>query len=159
MKKFLFFISSILFVSISFAQPKPGQKADEIVLPDMNGKKIKLSELKGKVVLIDFWASWCIPCRKSNPGLAKLYADYKSKGFEIYGISIDDNKDAWKKAVGADKITWTQVNDPGGWDAPIAVKWNLNQIPASFLLDEKGVIIAVDPIHREIEAQLKKRLP
>jgi peroxiredoxin len=156
--KAVFFFTAILYASVSFAQPKQGQKAEDIELPDLAGKKVKLSDLKGKLVLIDFWASWCIPCRKSNPGLAKLYKDYKSKGFEIYGISIDDNKAAWKQAIGADKISWTQVNDPGGWDAPVAVKWKIEQIPSSFLLDEKGVIIAVNPLHREIEAQLKKRL-
>lgn len=152
-------IVAIFCVSVSaLAQPKTGQKAENIQLPDMNGKTVKLSDVKAKVVLIDFWASWCIPCRKSNPGLVKLYKDYKAKGFEILGVSIDDNKTAWMQAIGADKITWLQVNDPGGWDAPTAVKWKIEQIPSSFLLDEKGVIIAVNPLHRDIEAQLKKRL-
>ena len=158
MKLFLI-IATIFCVGLSAnAQPKTGQKAENIQLPDVNGKTIKLSEVKAKLVLIDFWASWCIPCRKSNPGLGKLYKDYKAKGFEILGVSIDDNKTAWKQAIGADKITWLQVNDPGGWDAPIAVKWKIEQIPSSFLLDEKGTIIAVNPLHRDIEAELKKRL-
>ena len=158
MKKVFFFISILLSTIIAVAQPKIGEQSPDIALPDVNGAVQKLSDLKGKVVLIDFWASWCGPCRRANPGLVELYSKYKSKGFEIYGVSIDDKKDAWKKAIAADKITWKQVNEAGGWDAPIALKWKLEQIPASFLLDQQGKVIALDPGKDDIEAQLKKLL-
>src|SRR5688572_5849661 len=116
MKKILPVTAIFLFASLhSFAQPKLGEQAYEIKLPDVNGKVQKLSEQRGKVVLIDFWASWCGPCRRANPELAVLYSKYKDKGFEIFGVSIDDEKKAWKKAIAADGITWKQVNEKGGW--------------------------------------------
>lgn len=149
----------LLFTAtISYAQPKVGQASPEIAIKDVNGKVQKLSNLKGRVVLIDFWASWCGPCRKTMPGLVSLYKQYKSKGFEIYGISIDDNKADWKKAIADDKITWLQVNEPGGWNGVTATAWKLEQIPASFLLDKNGKVIAVDPTTQEIQSRLKKVL-
>lgn len=140
------------------AQPRIGQQAYEIMLPDEKGDVQKLSDHKGKVVLIDFWASWCGPCRRANPGLAMLYSMYKTKGFEIFGVSIDDEAKAWKKAIKADRISWKQVNAPGGWDAPVALQWNLVQIPASFLIDQQGNVIAIDPTKEEIEKHLKNVL-
>jgi thiol-disulfide isomerase/thioredoxin len=156
--KYIFVLICLLATTILYAQPKVGQTSPEIAMKDINGKVHKLSDLKGKVVLIDFWASWCGPCRKTMPGLVSLYQQYKSKGFEIYGISIDDNKAAWKKAVADDKITWLQVNEPGGWNGATATAWNLEQIPASFLLDKNGKVIAVDPSREQIESYLKKLL-
>jgi thiol-disulfide isomerase/thioredoxin len=144
---------------VSYAQPKVGQPSPEIAMKDVNGNLKKLSDLKGKVVLIDFWASWCGPCRKTMPALGSLYKQYKGKGFEIYGISIDDDKADWKKAIAADKITWLQVSEPGGWNGPTATAWNLEQIPASFLLDKDGKVLAVDPSPQEINKYLKKLLP
>jgi thiol-disulfide isomerase/thioredoxin len=140
------------------AQPAIGQHAYEIMLPDTKGTVLKLSDQKGKVVLIDFWASWCGPCRKANPGLVSLYSKYKDKGFEIFGVSIDDDKKAWKKAIAADRITWKQVNARGGWDGRVALEWKLEQIPASFLLDQQGKVIAVDPTREDIESLLKNIL-
>jgi thiol-disulfide isomerase/thioredoxin len=147
----LFFIAA----TPAAAQPTVGQPAYEIVLPDITGKTQKLSDHKGKVVLIDFWASWCGPCRKANPSLALLYSKYKSKGFEIFGVSIDDEKNAWKKAIKNDNISWKQVIARGGWDSPVALQWKLEQIPASFLLDREGKVIAVDPSKEDIENHLK----
>ena len=140
------------------AQPAIGKQAYEIMLPDVKGNVQKLSDHKGKVVLIDFWASWCGPCRRANPALAVLYSKYKNKGFEIFGVSIDDETKAWKKAIQADRISWKQVNAPGGWDAPVALEWKLEQIPASFLIDQRGKVIAVDPTKEEIENYLKNIL-
>jgi thiol-disulfide isomerase/thioredoxin len=108
--------------------------------------------------LIDFWASWCGPCRKANPALGALYAKYRDKGFEIFGVSIDDEKKAWRKAIQADGISWKQVNAPGGWEAPIALEWKLEQIPASFLVDQQGKVIAVDPKKEDLENHLKNLL-
>ena len=159
MKKFLLSFSLFLIVStFVLAQPTIGQQAYEISLPDLKGNIQKLSDHKGKVVLIDFWASWCGPCRKANPGLAALYSKYKAKGFEIFGVSIDDEKKAWKKAIEADGITWKQVNARGGWEAPVALEWKLEQIPASFLVDTEGKVIAVDPTKEDIENHLKSIL-
>lgn len=139
------------------AQPKIGEQVQEIVLKNVNGGTEKLSDLRGKLVLIDFWASWCGPCRRSNKDLVKLYAKYKAKGFEIYGISIDDNTAAWKKAIATDRITWKQVNEQGGWEGSIASAWKIEEIPSSFLLDREGRLIALDPSPAEIERYLKKK--
>jgi peroxiredoxin len=152
-------IAIFLFASFqSMAQPKVGEQAYEIKLPDVNGKIQKLSEQRGKVVLIDFWASWCGPCRRANPELAVLYSKYRDKGFEIFGVSIDDEKKAWKKAIAADGISWKQVNEKGGWDASVAVQWKLAQIPTSFLIDQQGKVIALDPTKQQIENHLKSIL-
>jgi thiol-disulfide isomerase/thioredoxin len=148
----------LLATAHATAQPAIGQPAYEIILPDVKGNSQKLSDLKGKVVLVDFWASWCSPCRRANPELAVLYSKYKDKGFEIFGISIDDVKKDWKKAIQADRISWKQVNATGGWDAPVALEWKLEQIPASFLIDQQGNVIAIDPGKEDIEIHLKNIL-
>lgn len=151
----------LLWVSaatVAVAQPKRGQLAPEIAIPDVKGNIVKLSSLKGKVVLIDFWASWCGPCRRAMPGLRKAYAAYKAKGFEIYGISLDEDKGDWQKAVAADKITWTQVNEPGGWESRTAKDWYIEALPSAFLLDRQGKVIAIDPSEADLHALLKKHL-
>lgn len=156
MNRILFVLAVLTITSAhASAQPAVGQQAYEIELRDTKGTPQKLSDQKGKIVLIDFWASWCGPCRKANPGLVSLYSKYKDKGFEIFGVSIDDEKKAWKKAIAADGITWKQVNSPGGWDGPVALEWKLEQIPASFLLDQQGKVIATDPTKQELESHLK----
>lgn len=140
------------------AQIKYGNKAPEIALPSVNGDTLRLSSLKGKVVLLDFWASWCGPCRISNKGLVKLYSKYKSKGFEIFGVSLDQDMSDWKKAIAKDKITWVQVNDNGGWEAPTAVNWGINAIPTSYLIDQNGKLIAMDLAGKELEQKVKEML-
>lgn len=149
----------LLAVSLSLssgAQPKAGTRATEIVLPNINGKMQKLSGNTGKVVLLDFWASWCGPCRKANPELVRLYAKYKQKGFQIFSVSIDDDQAAWKKAVVKDKMTWTQVNESKGWDGPVATAWKIEQIPASYLMDKSGKIVGVDLQGKELEDTVAK---
>jgi peroxiredoxin len=146
----------VLFVSVaSFAQPSVGEKAGEISLPDMKGNNLSLSSLQGKVVLIDFWASWCGPCRRSEPELKKLYGKYQAKGFEIYGISVDEDKFAWKTAVKQDKINWLHVNDDKG---TVANKWNVMYIPNTYLLDKTGKVVAVNPSHAQLDELLQKLL-
>ena len=107
----------LVITQISNAQPKQGKDAFEIALPSLSGDTLKLSSLKGKVVLLDFWASWCGPCRSANKDIGKLYSKFKDKGFEVFSVSLDDNISAWEKAVKKDKITWQQVNENGGWSA------------------------------------------
>ena len=159
MKSILIVFTLLLSVAV-VAQPAVGTTAPEIVLKDIDGKPVPLSSLKGKVVLIDFWASWCGPCRRANKHLVTIYPKLKAKGFEIYSISIDDDKADWKKAVAADKITWLQVNEGGGWNAPVANEWKIDQIPTAYLLDKEGKIIARDlegkPLERKINELLKQ---
>ena len=152
-------LTLVLVTIITFsvqAQPKIGEKSPEIVMKDVKGKKQKLSDRKGKIVLIDFWASWCVPCRKVMPDLVSLYEQYKDKGFDIFGISIDNKKGDWKKAIAADHITWTQVSEYGGWDGKTALAWNINEIPASFLLDKDGKVVAINPTKEILESYLQK---
>jgi len=151
-------VALLLVASLNgYAQPKIGEQVQEIALKNAKGETEKLSDLRGKLVLIDFWASWCGPCRHSNKDLVKLYSKYKAKGFEIYGISIDDNAEAWKKAIASDRITWKQVNEQGGWESSLVNAWRIEVIPSSFLLDKEGKVIARDPTPGEIERYLKKK--
>ena len=140
------------------AQPKYGQYAYEIALPSASGDTVSLSSLKGKVVLLDFWASWCLPCRASNRRLVKLYPHYRDKGFEILSVSIDDDKKDWKRAIVKDKVSWLQVIDKGGWYAPTAVQWRIDAIPTSYLINKEGKIIAMDLEGKELEKFLKDLL-
>ncbi len=119
-----------------------GQPAPEIVLPDPDGKEIALSSLKGKIVLVDFWASWCGPCRKEMPNVVKAYAKYKDKGFEIYGVSLDKDKDRWLEAIQKDGITWPQVSDLKYWGSEAAKLYAVEGIPYTVLVDKEGKIIA-----------------
>ena len=155
---FLLFFSATMISHQGIAQQKPGQLASDIVLTDVEGSMTKLSDQKGKIVLVDFWASWCGPCRKANPALLKMYNKYRQNGFEIFGVSIDEDKAAWKKAITRDKITWIQVNDQGGWNGPAATAFKIEQIPTSYLLDQSGMIVAVDLSHKDLEKKIVELL-
>ena len=137
---------------------KSGSAAPEINLPDPNGKNIALSSLKGKVVLIDFWASWCGPCRKEMPNVKKAYAKFKSKGFEIYGVSLDKEKQAWLDAIAQDGLTWLQVSDLQYWNCEAAKLYNVQAIPATVLVDRDGKIIAKNLRGPELEKKLQEIL-
>ena len=130
----------------------------DFALPDSKGELVKLSSMKGRVFLLDFWASWCGPCRYSNKSLVKLYEKYKANGFEILGVSLDESKNEWKKAMSKDRITWMQLNDNDGWESHSALKWNVSGIPASFLIDKDGNVVAIDPEKNELEKKLKELL-
>ncbi len=119
-----------------------GQPAVDFALPDTTGNPIAISSFKGKYLLIDFWASWCRPCRIENPNVVKLYNDYKDKGFEIIGVSFDEKRENWIKAIKDDHLTWPHVSDLKGWQSEAGKLYAVTAIPATVLLDKNGVIIA-----------------
>lgn len=154
MKNFLILFVAVLVSFSVKAQPGYGQLAYEVALPSASGDTVRLSSLRGKVVLLDFWASWCPPCRATNKRLAKIYPKYKDKGFEILSVSLDDNTKDWKRAILKDKVSWLEVIDKGGWDSPSAMQWRIDAIPTSFLIDKNGRVIAIDLEPKELEKVL-----
>jgi peroxiredoxin len=119
-----------------------GQLAPEIALPNPAGQTVKLSSLRGKYVLIDFWAKWCGPCRRENPNVVKAYQAYRDKGFEVFGVSLDRSKEDWVKAIQEDNLTWTHVSDLKYFQSEAALLYNINAIPFSVLIDPSGLIVA-----------------
>jgi thiol-disulfide isomerase/thioredoxin len=153
--KNVFLLAVALSVSIvSFSQTTASNKVPEISLKDTSGKAVTLSSLKGKVVLIDFWASWCGPCRRANKHLKTLYAKYKDQGLVILSISVDEDKSAWKKAIKEDKTTWLHVLD----DMNYANAWKIQYIPTTFVIDKQGNFAAINPELEELEKLIKPLL-
>ncbi|MFK7773667.1 MAG: TlpA family protein disulfide reductase [Saprospiraceae bacterium] len=122
----------------------------------LDGQPMKLSSLRGKVVLVDFWASWCGPCRRENPHVVKLYDKYKSKGFEVLGVSLDRTKEKWEKAITKDKLTWSHVSDLKGWKNQVAKQYSVTSIPHTILLDKEGRILARNLRGADLDAKLKE---
>jgi thiol-disulfide isomerase/thioredoxin len=159
---------------------KVGMPAPEIALPGVDGKVRRLSDMKGKTVLIDFWASWCGPCRKANPHVVEMYNKYRSKGFDVFSVSLDGiesrtlasfngdqtqiklnmdrSKEKWLQAIEADKLIWpNHVSDLKKWESEAAQKYGVNSIPKTFLVDKNGNIAVVDP-RFNLEQELQKIL-
>ena len=131
-----------------------GYKAIGFTLPDVNGKNVSLSSYKGKYVLVDFWASWCGPCRGENPAVVAAYQKYKDKGFDILGVSLDQNKEKWLQAIEKDNLTWTHVSDLKGWQNEVAKKYGVSSIPFNVLVDKDGKVLAKGLRGAALEAKL-----
>ena len=138
-----------------------GKKAPDFTLNDVDGNPVTLASKMGtKLLLIDFWAGWCSPCRFENPNVLKVYQEFNKKGFEVIGVSLDRTKDVWIKAIADDKLPWTQVSDLKYFNSPVAKLYNINSIPANFLLNEKGIIIETnlrgEALYKKIKEILDK---
>ncbi len=154
MKKYLLVFVAFASSTLSFKSNNGGLKIGEIaphfVMKDINGVEVKLSNYKGKVVLIDFWASWCKQCRAESPKLVKTYQKFHDakfavgNGFEIVSISLDDNLEEWRTAVSQDGYIWSNLSEGKKWDAEIAKLYQVSSLPTNYLLDETGKIMAKD---------------
>lgn len=136
---------------------QPGAEALDIVMKDKDGNEIKLSSLKGNYVLIDFWASWCGPCRKENPNVVSLYNKYKDKGFTVYSVSLDNSKDKWVDAIAKDNLIWpNHVSELKGWQTAVCADYGVNAIPHTVLIDKEGKIVQAHLRGPSLEAKLKE---
>lgn len=135
-----------------------GTAAPAFSAPNPEGKTVSLKESLGKVTIVDFWASWCSPCRAENPNVVALYNEFHAKGLNIIGVSLDKDAAKWKEAIAKDKLTWTQVSNLKYWEDPIAKLYNVKSIPATFILDATGNIVAKDLRGAELKAKVAELL-
>lgn len=135
-----------------------GNVAPDFSGPTPDGRTLSLKEAMGKVTIIDFWASWCTPCRKENPNVVALYNEFHAKGLNIIGVSLDKDAAKWKEAIAKDDLTWSHVSNLQFWTDPIAVLYNIKSIPATYILDENGVIIASNLRGEELRAKIASLL-
>lgn len=142
----------------SKASVEVGKAAPEFSAASPDGAKLSLKQSLGKVTLVDFWASWCKPCREENPNVVAMYNELHAKGLNIIGVSLDKDAAKWKEAIAADKLTWNQVSNLKFWDEPIAQQYGVKSIPATFLLDASGKIVAKDLRGAELKAKVEELL-
>jgi len=135
-----------------------GAVAPDIALPDPNGDTIRLSSLRGNIVLLDFWAAWCGPCRRENPHLVRIYDKYKERGFEIYGVSLDRDRATWIRGIQEDKLTWSLVSDLSYFNSAPAQLYGVTSIPYALLLDREGRIVAKSVRAHQLEAMIEQIL-
>ena len=136
-----------------------GDVAPDFTLNDPEGKPVQLSSLRGKYVLIDFWASWCGPCRQENPNVVRMYNKFKDKGFSIYGVSLDKEANAWKAAIKKDNLNWLHGSELKHWNSAVAQTYGVSGIPATYLLDKEGKVVAKNLRGAALEAKLTELLP
>ncbi len=142
----------------STSKPGVGSMAPDFTMNDVDDKPFSLSELKGKYVLVDFWASWCGPCRGENPNVVAAYNKYKDKNFTVLGVSLDENKAAWLKAIKADGLEWKQVSDLKYWSSASVPLYGFDGIPYNVLIDPTGKIIATELRGEALQAKLEETL-
>lgn len=167
----ILFVCAIIFLSCKFAKKDIDEKAQttesvavsksekrqfiEIEGLGPTGDTVKFANIKAKYILVEFWASWCPPCRQFNPRLVSLYSKYQSKGFEVLSISLDTDANKWQNAIAKDGLIWpNHLSDLGGWDSYWAVKYGVESIPDNFLVDPNGKVIASSMSHEQLETTL-----
>ncbi len=135
-----------------------GKTVPELTMPDVNGKDVSISSFRGKYVLIDFWASWCGPCRMENPNVVKAFNEFKGKNFTVLGVSLDKDKDAWKKAIAQDHLNWTHMSDLNYWNSQAVTTFGFQGIPFNVLVDPTGKVIGESLRGDDLDAKLKQVL-
>ncbi len=154
MRTIVVFIILVFVTTTLSAQLKIGDKIPSFVLINQSNVEVNSNQFKGKFILIDFWASWCAPCRLGNKKLVKLHNDFGTDKIHIIGVSLDTDKSKWIKAIEKDKIKFTQIIDPKGFDATTAIQFGVEELPSKFLFNDKGILIAINPSDEEISNYL-----